>query len=175
MVPTADVIVVLGAGVLPSGKPTPTLERRTQYGIELFRAGSAPMLLFSGGIGKRGFSEARVMRELAITEGVPGDRILIDEHSTTTFESAIACARIMNGQCLRRAIVVTDSYHLFRAILAFRHLGVEVEGKSPPSDRGETARRRWVYYHLREIVAIPWYLLKLARWTRSGDRVKPRA
>jgi uncharacterized SAM-binding protein YcdF (DUF218 family) len=170
MAPTADVIVVLGAGVLPSGKPTPTLERRSQYGIELFKAGSAPLLLFSGGIGKSGFSEAAVMRELALTEQVPGDRIVIDAHSTTTVESAIACARIMNARCLRRAIVVTDSYHLFRAILAFRHLGIEVEGKSPPSNRGNTARWRWVYYHLREIVAIPWYLLKLAWWSRSGDR-----
>ncbi len=162
MVPTADVIVVLGAGVLPSGKPTPTLQRRTQYGIELFRAGSAPMLLFSGGLGKSGFSEAGVMRELALTAAVPDERILLDEHSATTLESAFACARIMNNQCWRRAIVVTDSYHLYRAILAFRHMGVAVEAKSPPSGRGSTARWRWIYYHLREIAAIPWYLLKLA-------------
>lgn len=64
-------------------------------------------------------------------------QILIDVHLTTTPESAMSVQRIMNEQCLRRAIVVTDSYQLFRVILAFRHLGLNVEGENQPSKRGK--------------------------------------
>jgi|WetSurMetagenome_2_1015567.scaffolds.fasta_scaffold554920_2 uncharacterized SAM-binding protein YcdF (DUF218 family) len=158
----ADVIVVLGAAVLPDGAPSPTLERRALYGISLYQQNDASRLLFSGGVGESGFSEAMVMRQLALDRGVPEAHILIDELSTNTLENAVNCSIIIKENGWKKAIVVTDSYHLFRSLFAFRQMGVDVEGNSPTTGRGVTAKGRWMFYHLREIIALPWYLLLIA-------------
>jgi vancomycin permeability regulator SanA len=162
MSPKADVIVVLGAAVLPDGTPSPTLERRTFYGIDLYQRHEASCLLFSGGVGRSGFSEALVMRQLAVDRGVPEAHIFIDNLSTDTMESAFNCSMIIKENGWNKVIIVTDSYHLLRSIFAFRQMGIEVEGWPPTTGRGGTSRVRWIFYHVREIIALPWYLVRLS-------------
>ncbi len=156
----ADVAVVLGAAVWAHGRPSPTLLRRTLHAVALAHAGRVRHLLFTGGVGQHPPSEASVMRDVATRAGVAAPRLLLEESATTTLESARACARIIAAHGWTRVVVVTDRYHLARSLLAFRHFGVSARGSAPP-DRGDTAEWRWLLLHLRELVAIPWYLVRL--------------
>ncbi len=102
------------------------------------------------------------MERLATARGVPPSHIVLDETAGTTFESARACANTMCHHGWVEAVVVTDRYHLFRAVTAFRAFGVRARGSAPVSGRGTTTRARWLRAYLREAAAIPWYLVRLA-------------
>lgn len=156
----ADVAVVLGAAVWAHGRPSPTLWRRTMHAVALAQSGAAGHLLLTGGVGRHPPSEAAVMRGVAERAGVAASRLVLEETATTTLESARACARIIAERGWTRVLVVTDRYHLARSLLAFRHFGVRARGSAPP-EPGDTAAWTWLLLHLRELVAIPWYLLRL--------------
>jgi uncharacterized SAM-binding protein YcdF (DUF218 family) len=156
----ADVAVVLGAAVWAHGRPSPTLLRRTLHAVGLARAGGVGHLLLTGGVGDHPPSEARVMRDVALRAGIAAARLVLEETATTTLESARACAHIIEARGWTRVLVVTDRYHLARSLLAFRHFGINARG-SAPAGRGDTAEWRWLMLHLRELVAIPWYMVRL--------------
>ena len=90
---TADVIVVLGSGVRPDGRPSSSLRARTLHAIDLYRKGLAPRLYLTGGVGRFGPSEAAVMRKLALDAGVPESALVLDETATSTLESVDNAAR----------------------------------------------------------------------------------
>jgi uncharacterized SAM-binding protein YcdF (DUF218 family) len=166
--PDVDAAIVLGAAVLADGIPSPSLQRRTLHAVDLFKKGKARFLIFTGGIGKYPPSEAQVMKRIATAHGVPDSRMVLEETATNTLESAEACAAILAARdWLGTAIVVTDRYHILRTILAFRSAGVRAIGSAPTGGRGDTALWRWWYLHLRETLALPWYLLRV--WQRRGS------
>jgi uncharacterized SAM-binding protein YcdF (DUF218 family) len=154
----ADVAVVLGAAVWAQGRPSPTLWRRTMHAVELARSGAVGHLLLTGGIGRHPPSEASVMRTIAQRAGVPASRLVLEETAATTLESARACAPIIAARGWTRVLIVTDRYHLARSLMAFRHFGVVAHGSAPADD---TAGWTWLFLHLRELVAIPWYRVRL--------------
>jgi uncharacterized SAM-binding protein YcdF (DUF218 family) len=156
----ADVAVVLGAAVWAHGRPSPTLWRRTMHAVQLARTGAVGHLLLTGGVGRHPPSEASVMRSVAERAGIEPSRLVVEERATSTLESARECARIITARGWTRVLVVTDRYHLARSLMAFRHFGVIARGSAPP-DRGDTAEWRWLLLHLRELVAIPWYMVRL--------------
>lgn len=157
----ADVAVVLGAAVRPHGRPSPTLWRRTMHAVELARSGAVAHLLLTGGVGRHPPSEAAVMRAIAERAGIPPARLVLDETAATTLESARACARIIAARGWTRVLLVTDRYHLARSLMAFRHFGVAARGSAPP-DPADTAAWRRLLLNARELVAIPWYVVRLA-------------
>lgn len=157
----ADVAVVLGAAVWANGEPSPTLVRRTMHAVELARRGVVGHLLLTGGVGQHPPSEASVMRQVATQAGLDPARLVLEERAATTLDSARECARIIAERGWTRVVVVTDRYHLARTLLAFRHFGIAARGSAPP-EHGETATWHWLLLHLRELVAIPWYLVRLA-------------
>lgn len=152
-------MVVLGAAVWPGGRPSPSLRRRLATGARLWRDGQAPLLIVSGGLGRHGPSEAAVMRDLARKLGVPDGRIVTEDQSRSTFANARNVAGLMRARGLRRALLVTDGYHLPRARATFRAFGVEVRGVAVPRPRGR--RREWLYQAAREVPASAWYALRL--------------
>lgn len=112
------------------------------------------------------------MKQIATAQGVPDSRIVLEETATNTLESAEACAAILTaGKWTGPAIVVTDTYHILRTVLAFRSLGVRAVGSAPAAGRGNTALWRWWYLHLREVVALPWYVLRI--WQRHHGESRP--
>lgn len=147
-----DAVVVLGAQVLASGSPSPPLRRRLEHGVSVWRRRGADVLVTSGGRGDGPVSEAETMRRLALGLGVPEDRIVAEDRSTTTLEHAVEVAALCERNGWRRVVIVTDRYHLPRALFLFRRLGLDVEG-APVRGRGEGSRRRWVSGALREIPA----------------------
>jgi len=117
-----DVIVVLGAAQLPDGSPGPVIERRVGEALRLWRAGKAPRILFSGGATALPTTEAETMAVLARAEGLPEDAIHLEDRSTRTLENAVFCVKIMRAQGWREPLVVTDDFHMARAVYCFRAL-----------------------------------------------------
>ncbi len=145
----ADAIVVLGC------RGSAALRKRLEIGIRFFEAGAAPLLVFSGGGGP--LPEAEFMRRAAIAHGLPRTALLIDRVSGNTFENARETARLLNGRGLRSVLLVSDRAHLLRATVLFRLAGLQVTGQA-----GVPAPSLWrqVGATLREIVALPWSLLR---------------
>lgn len=149
-----DVVVVLGARVLPDGTASPTLRARLEKAVALYHQGVAPKLLFSGGVGQHPPAEARVMRELALRLGVPAEACVLEEESHSTEQNARFSARLLRELGARRVVVVSDPYHLLRARQYFRLEGYEV-ATSPAllAERNVSAVERF-YWTVREAVAL---------------------
>jgi uncharacterized SAM-binding protein YcdF (DUF218 family) len=130
-----DAIAVLGAALNPDGSPTPALIRRVEHGVARFGQGCAPRILFVGGYGpptrpRPPRTEARVMAELARSRGVPADAVVLEEVSTRTLENAACTAQMMRRAGWSRVLVVTDAFHLPRALLCFRWAGARCCGSA---------------------------------------------
>jgi uncharacterized SAM-binding protein YcdF (DUF218 family) len=120
----SDVIIVLGAAVR-SGEPSPAFAARIRHGVELWKRGVAPKLLFTGGLGHGDkLCESEVARRMAIQSGVPASAILIEKESRITWENLIEAQRVMNERGLRAAVIVSDPDHLLRASLMADDLGL---------------------------------------------------
>ncbi len=150
----ADVLVVLGARVLPGGVPSGSLQARVEKAVELYQRGLAPRLIFSGGIGVNPPSEAQVMRALAVRLGVPPEACILEEQSHSTEQNARYSAELLRSLGTRRVVVVSDPYHLLRARQYFRLQGFEV-ATSPAllTERNLSAVDR-LYWTVREAVAL---------------------
>ena len=159
-----DVIIVLGAAVWQGGKPSPALRRRTQCGADLTCQGRGRMLLLSGGLGRHAPPEAHVMRQVALATGVCADRIVLEDQATSTFWSAVYCARILRQHGWLSALIVSDRYHLPRAVFTFRCLGIVAVGHAVERQRPAMRLRHRLWATGREIVAGVWYVVKIALW-----------
>lgn len=123
----ADVIVILGGGLYPNSSLMPASLERTLYGMELYRRGLAPRVIFSGGIaGEATRPEGEVMAEFARRWAVPADAIVVEATSRTTYEEAVETAKVLRELGLRQALLVTDPTHMYRSQLAFQRQGVQV-------------------------------------------------
>ena len=101
------------------------------------------------------------MRGLALEQGLPDDRMLLEETAASTLDSAMACCRIIRKNGWSTAVIVTDSYHLFRSVFLFRRLGVEAVGSAPQNGKLQMGHWRLGYAILREWIALPWSLIRL--------------
>jgi uncharacterized SAM-binding protein YcdF (DUF218 family) len=139
----------------------------------MLHCGRGQRLLLTGGLGKHPPAEAYVMRQLALAAGAVEARILVEDQATSTFESAVYCARILRQHGWSTALVVTDRYHLPRAVLTFRGLGVQAYGSAAPADAVALPRRRWWYTRCREAPACVWYMARILAWQVQQLRQRP--
>ena len=129
---TADVAVVLGTTVHPSGNVTPWLEARLQRAVELYRQNQVQNIMVSGATGIEGQDEAQVMRDYLLAQGVPEQVIWVDSQGANTGLSAQHAAALMQKQEWYNAIVVSQFFHVSRAKMQFKKAGIaEVETASP--------------------------------------------
>ncbi len=126
-VPVSDVALVFGAGLKPDGTPTPILADRIHAAVLLFRAGKVKRLLLSGDGTSPGHDEPSAMAVQARGEGVPDGAIQRDPGGLHTRES---CTRAHDRFNVRSAVVVSQSYHLPRAIFTCQHAGIKTTGFS---------------------------------------------
>ncbi len=150
-----DVIIVLGTPVDADGKPSPTMRRRVTRGIELYRQGRARRLLFTGGLGRP--PEAAAMRDLALDADIPDEHIILEPTATTTLENAVRSSRLMSEQAFSSALIVSDRFHLPRALLVFRCLGIRAKGAGVAAWLPGPLRTQW-RYPLYEACAFIWYV-----------------
>ena len=121
----ADCILVLGCLVKNSGEPSHMLEDRLKRAVELYHAGVAPKLLMSGDHGKKDYNEVEAMKQYAIEHGVPSEDVFMDHAGFSTYES---CYRAKEVFAAEKIIIVTQEYHLYRAMYVADKLGLETYG-----------------------------------------------
>lgn len=140
-----DYILILGASVYGT-RPCPMLCDRLDTGIALYESGVSDMLLMSGdGIGDY-YDEVRTMQLYAVDKGVPEEKIELDPQGLCTFDSI---KRVMEEYHGSKIVIVTQKYHMYRALYIAKKLGVEAYGvnSDPRSYSGQETRE------IREIAA----------------------
>ncbi|MDF3000821.1 MAG: SanA protein [Bacillota bacterium] len=142
----ADCILVLGAGLRPDGSPNLMLKDRLDQGLALYFAGAAPKLLLTGDNGQEQYDEVNAMKQYVLDAGVPAEDIFLDHAGFSTYESMYRARDIFE---VKRAIVVTQKYHQFRAVYAAIKLGMEAYGVSAV----EIAYAGQDYREFREVLA----------------------
>lgn len=141
-----DCILVLGAGIWADQRPSPMLEDRLIKGIELYNTGISSRLLMSGDHSRKDYDEVNVMKQYAINQGIASSDIFMDHAGFSTYESLYRAKEIFGAD---RIIIVTQGYHLYRALYVAKQLGIEAYGVS--ADLGEYSGQ--TYRELREILA----------------------
>lgn len=154
----ADAIVVMGARVLPRGKPSRALYARAERAARLFHEGIAPLVLVSGGRVDMPKSEAQAGCEVVVQHQVPPEACLLEEQSHSTAQNAAFSALLLSEHGIRRVVLVSDGYHLLRAAAYFRSRGFVV---TPVASGRALPFRDEIYWTAREAAALlsqPWLL-----------------
>lgn len=147
--PSERVAIVFGAGVRPNGTPSRMLADRVQAAVELYKAGRVRKLLMTGDNSRIDYNEVAAMRRYAEQQGVSHQDITLDYAGFSTYQSCYR-ARVIFG--VERAVLVTQQYHLPRAVYTCRHLGVEATGLGTP-DWDRYPRSLIILYTVREALA----------------------
>ena len=140
-----DCILVLGASTW-NGSPSPMLKDRLDEGIKLYKEGVANKIVMSGDHGKDNYDEVNTMRDYAIESGVPEEDIFMDHAGFSTYDSIYRIKDIFGA---KNIVVVTQKYHLYRALYIAKRLGVNAYGSSSDPRRYSGQLMR----DLREILA----------------------
>jgi uncharacterized SAM-binding protein YcdF (DUF218 family) len=164
-----EVAVVLGAQVLPGGRPSGALHARTLHAARLYAAGVVGLLLPTGGVGEHPPSEAEVMAEILRQSGVPEEDILLEAEARSTRESARLVVGMAMARGIRNLLLVTDPLHCVRAVEAFRVEGIEAQASpvysSPTWYRRGMRRGQFV----REFGALLWYRMRRGKAKRRAE------
>ena len=139
-------ILVLGCAVWADNEPSPMLKDRLDTAITLYKNGIAPKLLLSGDNSIAEYSEPDCMLQYTLAQGVPPEDIFLDFAGFSTYESVYRSHAVFMAD---RMIVVTQKYHLFRALKACEALGIEAKGVA--SNQQKYAGR--YYRETREVLA----------------------
>ena len=121
----ADCIIVLGCRVWEDNTPSPMLADRLKRGVELYKSGAAPKLLMSGDHGREDYDEVNVMKAYAEKEGVNSHDIFTDHAGFSTYETMYRAKEVFAA---KKVIIVTQSYHLYRAVYDAKKLGLDAVG-----------------------------------------------
>lgn len=148
--------IILGAAVKPGAEPSDALRRRILHGAKLYHEGAVARLICSGGIGKMPPSEASVMRRVLVDHGVPDAAILLEDGSHSTLENLTLSLRFLPEGA--QVLVISERYHLPRAVLCARRLGITARGSGP--SMADTRPLRLAYACLRELPALALYALR---------------
>lgn len=140
-----DCIIVLGAGIWKD-KPSPMLQDRLDVGINLYKNGVAEKIIMSGDHGRVEYDEVNIMKNYAINKGVPSSNIFMDHAGFSTYDSIYRAKEIFKA---KNIIIVTQEYHLYRALHIANKLDINAYGISadPRKYSGQLFRE------IREILA----------------------
>ncbi|WP_328478583.1 YdcF family protein [Actinoplanes sp. NBC_00393] len=144
-VPGAPVALVLGAQVDPGGQPSAFLAARLEIARQLYRSGKVKAVLVSGDHAEWHYDEPGAMMVWLVARGVPVSQVVLDHAGFDTYDS---CARAHRIFGVNRAIVVTQTFHLPRAVALCRSLGIEASGVGDETVR--IYRPHWLRGEVRE-------------------------
>ena len=119
-----DCVLVLGAGVWGES-PSPMLEERLNRGIEVYKTGCADRILMSGDHGRTEYDEVNVMKNFAVGKGAVAEEVFMDHAGFSTYESMYRAKDVFQ---VKKVVIVTQKYHLYRAIYNARRLGLDAYG-----------------------------------------------
>jgi uncharacterized SAM-binding protein YcdF (DUF218 family) len=161
--PRVDAIVVLGAAQY-DGRPSAIYEARLEHALDLWSGKVAPVLVFTGGKeeGDR-FTEGGSGARWAIEHGVPAGAVLTEERSRTTYQNLAGAKRVLErrnpGAGRQRIVVVSDPFHMFRAVRQAADLGMDAYPSPTRTSPLSASRLKLTELVLREDLAIAGYLL----------------
>lgn len=141
-----DCILILGAGIYKNKYPSEMLEDRLLEGIKLFMLGASNRILMSGDNSKVNYNEVKVMKDFAVKAGVPSERVFQDHAGFSTYESMYRARDVFAA---KKIIIVTQEYHMYRALYDAKALGLDAYGviSDPRAYEGQSFRE------IREIIA----------------------
>jgi uncharacterized SAM-binding protein YcdF (DUF218 family) len=161
--PKVDAIVVLGAAQY-DGRPSATYEARLEHAVELWRDQVAPLMVFTGGKeeGDR-FTEGGSGARWAIQRGVPARAVLTEERSRTTYQNLAGAKQLLErrdpGAGRHRIVVVSDPFHMFRAVKQAADLGMDAYPSPTRTSPLSASRLKLTELVVREDLAIAGWLL----------------
>ncbi|MBQ0078475.1 MAG: YdcF family protein [Eubacterium sp.] len=118
-------IIVLGASVKADGTPSPMLRQRLLGALQLYEAGVAPKILMTGDAGQEEYNEVKAMLAFVRYFGVPKEDVFCDYAGFSTYDSAYRAREVFQ---VDRAVVVTQEYHLYRALYGCQQMGIDAVG-----------------------------------------------
>ncbi len=149
--PARRVAIIFGARIYPDGRLSAMLEDRVMAGVDLYHAGKVDVLLMTGDNSVVEYNEPAAMRQRAIQSGVPAADIVVDYGGRRTYDSCYRAGAIFGVQ---DAILVTQDFHLERALLVCSGLGLDVVGVAADYQRPRGySRRSLAFSQLRELPA----------------------
>ncbi|WP_139997157.1 YdcF family protein [Paenibacillus paridis] len=151
-----DLAVVLGNKVEVNGQPSERLKARLDTALELYNGGYFNFIVVSGGIGKEGFDEAKVMTSYLMDKGMPEDQIIEDNNGYNSYMTAQNTSKIMEELQVDSVMVITQYFHVARTKLAFRKMDI----KEVYAAHAKIVEFRDIYSIIREFPAYYKYLLK---------------
>ena len=147
-IPPRRAAIVFGAGLWRDGTPTPVLRDRVATAAELYFTGKVEKILMSGDNRFVEYNEPGAMRLYALELGVPDEAIVLDYAGRRTYDTCYRAKAIFG---LQDAILVTQNFHLPRALYICNRLGLDAVGVS--ADLRTYQRRAFAYWNLRELFA----------------------
>lgn len=146
--PHAQVALVLGAFVMPNGRPSGMLEDRIRAAAALYHDGRVDRVLASGDHGRPGYDEVNTMRRELVRLGVPDRDVFTDHAGFATLDSVVRAKKVFN---VHSAIIVTQGFHLPRALWLARHAGLTAYGLE--AGHGHDYGGKGVESDVREVLA----------------------
>lgn len=147
-VSATPVAIVFGAGLQRNGEPTLVLRDRVQMAARLYRAGRVQKLLLSGDNRFDYYNEPKAMFDYGLSLGLPASAMVLDYAGRRTYDTCLRARQIFG---VTEAVLVTQDYHLDRALLTCDALGLKVQGVA--ADLSPYSRRTWTFWWLRELPA----------------------
>lgn len=119
-----DCVMVMGAGIWGT-QPSPMLQERLDFGNEVYFTGCTERILMTGDHAREEYDEVNIMKDCAIEAGVPADNVFMDHAGLSTYESMYRARDVFQ---VEKMVVVTQKYHLYRAVYDARKLGIDAYG-----------------------------------------------
>jgi uncharacterized SAM-binding protein YcdF (DUF218 family) len=162
---TADAAIVLGAAAWDK-RPSPVFRERINHAITLYQQKQVAKLIFTGGTPKPGFmTEAEVGRRYAMQQGVPADDILYENRSRDTWQNLVNAQQVAADNNINSLIIVSDPYHMARAAVMAKDLGLNAETSPTPTSRYSATQSK-LRFLLQES-----YLLTVYQWVEWGSKL----
>ncbi len=149
-VPAAPVAIVFGAGLNPNGSPSPFLAGRLEIAVQLYRMGKIRAVLVTGDNSRKTYDEPTAMKAYLVRRGFPEAKIVLDYAGFDTWDS---CDRARQIFGVDKAIVVTQLFHLPRAVALCRAAGIQAYGVGDDTYRVKAFRTTTQYGYVREVFA----------------------
>lgn len=156
----ADVAIILGAKSYKGTSYNPCLVSRVKTGVVLYTKGQVSNLLFSGGTDREdGKNEAETMKKISLEYGASESAILLETEATSTYENLVNSKKILEDKGLKNVIIVSEPFHIARARLMARSIGINAMYQAASDSPCWT---RWKYlsrYFLKEPISILYYVI----------------
>ncbi len=146
--PTREVAIIFGAETYPNGNPSPYLRARLDLGVSLYKAGKVKTLIVSGDDSAAHNHESSAMKRYLVSAGVPDSVVIVDAFGYDTYAT---CSRAEKVFGVTEALLVSQRYHLHRAVTTCRAVGVDAVGVGDASVKRTSGR--WREFQQREVLA----------------------